>query len=527
MQSVLDYITRELKLQKKTTISAFIEDQGYTRTSFYRMMGDPGNITPNDILGFVEALKLSPPKEREFRRLVRYSASGYSEAVHKQILGILYSEPHFIREKAAEVEFFSTETERNRIVNTYGEIVEQMTIEQGATITIKILNCLSRSALISLYTLICELRKRVQKCPDEIKSSLRIIVEHVATVGEVPPAEKIEVLFSVAQMIQFSDYSVYLLNYVESMDDGKAAVEKDDSNAREYLENKVLIRINDARYYIFQLSNVAGARDYCFSTEDKSYYNFHRIFFNSLRAEVEKKDSFNTIGAAAVSAEIASLEKPYRKLLIKTEPCLDNILPDIWDDYSRTTLAKRQDMASQFREKTDPHKQFAFLSNEAFYKIQLEYLADRFHTNEHPGSINIYDVQGFAKFIETGFTLETKDDLPPFSPNNLKLQLEYMIQQISEHYGDSAWQQFYFFRKSAATSDLFMDVFDTKGICVINEQCIDLVNANFFYTDPEIARLLYEVVAGSLPSDEILTQDESLNFLRGLLERIEMKIKSS
>jgi len=517
MISVLDYISEELK-SRRETITRFFDNNKKTinRAGFYRLMNDPSKIKESDIQKFVKALDLDEKKEREFRMVVRQSVVGYNEGIHEQVHDLIYSEPRFNLSKATEVEFFSTIDGRNSTIKTMEEILDDIKIDNDTLLKIKICNCISKSALSSIYTLIYGIRLKLQK--NDNYTGKQISIEHILTLSTMDYVSKIAILLNIAHMIQISDYSFYFLEYDEK-EHGKT-----NASIGEYLENTVLIQEvhgcdtdtgrENARYFVFHLTNMEGKRDFCFESRDRSYYGYYRAIFNSFRNDVIPRHSFATKDAAKLNEEISKIEKPYRKLLIKSDPCFDNILPDIWDKLVVTALSTEPEKIKRFRRIIDSENIYSFLEDEAFFSMQINYLRTRFNDNEHPGSINIYDVQGFIKFVETGITLESEGYMPPISRDLLKLQLLYIMNQIENYYANPNYQQFYFFKKPNATSGLFINIFDNKGICFLNEKCINLVNSNFFYTEVEIARLMYNVISNSLPSNEILSKEESLAFLK-------------
>jgi hypothetical protein len=350
----------------------------------------------------------------------------------------------------------------------------------------------------------------------------KIEIEHILTIATMDAVSKIAILLNIAHMIQISNYSCYFLEYSDKEQ------RKTDLEICDFLENTVLVREEhygdkgheDNKYFVSHLSNANGKRDYCFESRDRSYYSYYRAIFNSLKNDVIPRHSFITKCAAKLNEEIAKIEKPYRKLLIKSDPCFDNIHPDIWDNVIITALSTEPERMRRFRNAIDSENIFSFLEDEAFFSMQIQHLRTRFYDNEHPGSINIYDVQGFAKFVETGITLESDGHIPPISRELIKLQLIYMINQIDKYYADANYQQFYFFKKPNSTSNLFINIFDNNGICFLNEKCVDLINSNFFYTEVEIARLMYNVISNSLPNNEVLSKEESLSFLRSQLASI-------
>ncbi|MCL1791156.1 MAG: hypothetical protein FWG40_07345 [Peptococcaceae bacterium] len=493
-------------------------------------MNDPNKIGEQDIQKFSTILQFSPEKEKEFRQIIKHAISGYNEDERARVLEILYSNPTFLEDKPSEVESFNTEAHPGGSVNctirTYEDIVDSFVLEESCVIKLRILNCSSIAAISSLYTLISKLRTRVQNCPPAVQETLKITIEHIVTIGHLDAADKIKLIFNIAHSIQFPDYSAFFLNYLDANGDKRSGGNSGNSIIANYLENKVLIHIgkdglaeND-KYHIFHISNIKGKRDYCLETSEPSYFSFHRTIFDSLKSEVTLHNSFRSRGAVEISEELSQYPKPYHNLLLKADPCLDNILPEIWLHVA-DEIAAHPGAFAKLRSRLDRFNKYIYLDDDTFYKANVQILTQRFMDNEHPGSIIIYDVQGFSDFARTGFTSETAEDFPVIDPDDRRKQLRYMIDQIQNHYGDDSYQQYYFARNAGTTSHLFVKVVDNRGIYVVSNQCYDYINASFFFAQPELAKLLYDVAASSLPStDRVLSQGESLVFLQNLLEAL-------
>jgi hypothetical protein len=48
-----------------------------------------------------------------------------------------------------------------------------------------------------------------------------------------------------------------------------------------------------------------------------------------------------------------------------------------------------------------------------------------------------------------------------------------------------------------------------------------MINSNFSFNDPQLSKLLYLVIANSLPDDHVLSKDASLDFLKDLFYEID------
>ena len=213
MSVVHEFIQEELRSQRNT-ISRFIDDNGFNRSGFYRLMNEPFRIKEEDIDKISRSLKLNKTKEQELRLIIKQSISGYSEQEHEEVLRLLYTQPLFIDAVPLDVEFYSTDNERNRTIKSYKDIHGYLNLEKGVQIKIRILNCMSTPALSSLYTFITGLRERIIAC--DLVDDVKIEIEHVITVGTVNTKAKLALLLNVAHLIQFRDYSVYFHGDVAS-----------------------------------------------------------------------------------------------------------------------------------------------------------------------------------------------------------------------------------------------------------------------------------------------------------------------
>ena len=518
MANVLEFVQREIRTQR-VTISRFIDMNDFNRTGFYRMMNDPVKIGEEDIIKMSRSLKLTEKKEQEFRQTIKQSISAYSEKEHERVLDILHTQPQFVDAPPVDVEFFSTNSESNRKINTYKDIIALFNPEEGAEIKIKILNCLSAPALSSLYTLITGLKELIIE--RGLTESAKVAVEHVIAIGTVTQTDKVAVLLNVAQMIQFSDYSIHFL---WSPSD---SYEMSDSGAFDLLENSVLVRetysddkkAKKNQYFSFFMSSNNGKRDYCFASNQYNYYDFSRTRFNRFKSEAALIHSFSTSGGASANEAVAKFEKPYRKLLVKGDPCLDSLHPSIWKQLLKSAHKDYPETLSVFRQKIDPEGHYSYLNDKTFFDMHFRFLEARFYENDHPGSVTILCIKAFAEFAKTGFTSEIKGVFP-ITGELLKIQISYMIDHIREYYGDFDHQQFYFYKKPFM-SGLILSIFDNIGVVLSSGRCIDPVNTCVLFSDPEIARLLYTVITDSLSGDAVLSKEESLSFLSSFIEPID------
>ena len=532
MSGILEFIQEELKYSPYKSLSSLSEEGLNTsRTTFYSLMNNPvGRLDRNMAKKIIRALNLSDSKEVEFLNLVtKYVPDIGGSFYQDKIMDIMFSAPAFQGKKAAEIECFSDDNNRNRRIRSYDDIVNKAALENGVEIKIKIRNCLSAPSLTSIYALITNLRKKVEDCQRNGKI-IKVVVEHILTLGHISSVGRISALLSVAHLIQFCNYSVYHLKYADiptEIDNEKSIFD--------FLENTIALRLTsespayEDSYFVFHLSNINGKRDYCFESTQHNFYSLYRTMFNRLKSDVSESQTYVTKGAAEVNENIANVAEKTRRLMVKKEPCLDNISPSVMKKYIDDLLANYPQLASSFRKQTDYTDKYGYLIlDNDFFDMQQHMLATRFKTNEKTGVINFYDANAFSWFIRSGELVEIKG-LPSFNQRLLREQLMYMYKCVESDYGVKGKQQFYFLNNMSIASKLFINVNENKDICVLNEDCLNLINSNFTFTDPDVSSLMYIVLSNALPKRDVFSKEDALKMLRCLLIEIggtEKELKS-
>jgi hypothetical protein len=536
-KSILDFIQTEVKA-RKGTIAQFIEDSGIggSRSGFYRVMSEPRRLGEADVERISELLGLDSAKGQELRHIISQSASGYTNKQQKDILDVVFGRAASASDTPPrEVEFFSQQLDSEgggpmavrAAIATYADILGGMDLTECADIRLEVKNCLSVSAQKSLCALFSELRTRLAG------TGARVCVEHALTVGDIGGADKIALLMGVAQMMRFRDYSVYLLG--EQLAD-VAGGERAARAAWGFLDNTVTLRLAADRradaghagdvgdsgprekHYIFHLSSMKGERDCCLETTESIYGYFHAMF-NRLKANAKREGSYTTVSASKINSELAAQGKS-KKLLIKGDPCFDNISPEIWAAHMRYCGGLDDSFLDGLRSQFDPDGLDGHLNAESFLHKQVGLLAARYEDNIRMGAINIFDIKRFSDFVDNGQTAECsgapgQQGMPPLGKELLQRQLLFMYKTVHENYGIDGAQQFYFASLGAA-SVLYVNVFEEEGIFLQNENNEDFVNASLVFNDSQTARLMYIVIAKSLPNSFVLSKGESLDFLREL-----------
>jgi len=323
MNSIIDFIQAEVKPSSLKTLTALAAAIKTSRTTFYDFVNGkniPENTKLDLIKKIINALNLSAAKEVEFINIV---SDKIKNPYQDKIISMILTPPPFEDgRKAVDVECFSDDTELNRKVRTYNDIVEQMQIKSGVTIKIKIRNCISDSALTSLFALITRLHYSI-KCLDNVN----VVIEHILTIGHISSVGQIEALLKVAYLIQFSNYSLYHLKY-KGMINATDKTENE-NNIFDFLENTIAIRVTrdetgeENKYYVFHISNIEGKRDYCFESKQSYFYAFYHAMFNRLKAEIPAGNTFTTAGGATQNERLAREAggRTGKRLIIKLESC--------------------------------------------------------------------------------------------------------------------------------------------------------------------------------------------------------------
>ncbi|MDR1537331.1 MAG: hypothetical protein LBU32_04930 [Clostridiales bacterium] len=522
MISILELITEEIR-NHQSTISKFIDNNGFSRAGFYRMMNEPSRITEEDFQRISNALQLDEKKEKEYRKAIKYSSSRYSEEVHAAILGKLCLTPSFATNRKKEVEFFSSESRHHKTIKTYSEIIDEFLVNRADAeekneirIHVKVLNCLSESALSSLFHFTTLLSQAVKSSGGlaEVK------MEHILTICNFGEISKIETILNLGHMVQFKDYTLSFEGV------GSASnVNPPSGLCAELLENMIsikreVVKREDKRlkveYFTIHTSNMRYQRDHCFYSTERCYYDFCQNILSGLKSNTTHTE-FEILGAVELNELISSFKPPYRKLMIKYDFCLDNLLPSIIDRHMDEIMQSHSDLVRSFRKSIDQSNKYSFYDDDSFFTAQKKFLRERFNANEHPGAINVFDVRGIIDFVRTGTTLDIQGKLTRFTNVDVEEQLAYVLKQVELYYGNPAKQQFYFFKETNSLSNLVLVDIDTQGIVIMNKNCIDLINTNFFFNDASVAKTLYEIAAASFPNNMILTKEEAVSFLNVLI----------
>lgn len=536
MRNILDFIQAEVKARGGTVLQ-FIKDSGVggSRSGFYRLMSEPSSLTETDKERIAAALGLDAAKEQELRHLISQSVSGYTSRQQQDICDVVFGKAYTAPDVSSqEVEFFSERrgygsSAKNTpaLIATYADILDSVNLSDFSEIKIEAKNCLSPPAQKSLCALLSELRARLAG------SGARVRVEHALTVGDIDHAEKIALFVGVARIMQFRDYSIYLI--------GGPSGDGEDGHAAErcswsILDNTVTVRLsagsraNDSRagaegrtapaekHYIFHLANRNGDRDYCLEARE-NIYDYFRAMFNRLKSNAKKECIYATVNASKMNLLAASLDDQ-SKFLIKSDPCFDNISPKIWEAHMRYCSGLDGSFLGQLRSQFDPDGFDDHLDDESFFHKQISMLSTRYESNIRKGAINVFDVNGFFDFVNNGQSSEFlgvsgQQGVPPFSRELMQEQLMFMYKTVHENYGAGGAQQFYFSNLGAASA-LYLNVYSDAGICLQNENNEDFVNSILVVNDSQAAELLCVVVENSLPNAFVLSKEDALEFLTEL-----------
>lgn len=486
-------------------------------------MNEPFRITEEDINYFSDVLKLNEKDVFTFRSLIKGDHASKSDERIASIKDWIFKKPDYDSFKPSEVEFFSNHDNGSiRSIKTYSDIIEEMPLDEYNRINIKIRNCISDTSYFSTHAFLDALRKRIV----ENKFDLDITIDHIITIGKADDISKLLLLIKISHNVMFSHYSIsFLEKDVDAFFDGN------DTKQFNLLENTITINVdrtgnNEERtsqsqtekmYYIFHLSNSIASRDYCMMTSERMVYDYYNSMFEFFKTQSNQMQRITSHGAAEINMSISNLSKLQKKVLFKNDPCLDSVHPTVWNEFYNSVIENNQlNQIEGFRKKIDPEGIYKYISIEDFFRNQIAFLRKRFDDNDRFGSINIFYVDSFQEFIETGEMQETKGDLPGFSVESRKKQLSYMMDVIDRQYRCENKQQFYFFNKNKVKSDLFMYVWNNEGIFLGNIDCLDMITVDFLCSDKKMSSLLYDIIIGSLSEGIILSKEESRSFLKWL-----------
>ena len=522
MNAVLNFIQERLKSQR-STISFFLKNnQRYNRSSFYRLMNEPSRITEEDIIYISEALKLNETEVSSFRSIVKGTqSSAINEEQTESITDLIYSTPSFYKNEPSKVEFFSNRYNLSRSIRTYNEIIGDISLNQISEITIQIYNCISQTSMSSIYEFFKELRNRINE-----KSNVKVHVEQLLSAGKINDISKLSLILKIAHNVMFPDYKLF---FDKSLAGGSFMQQ---CNA---LENFMIIDFKPSlvkskdvsdSYLIFRLSNYSAQKDYCLETDDRLVFYYYQSMFENSKAISQPEQRVSSVNAVEINEAISTYKQPYKKLIIKGDPSLDSILPEIWDELLKNVQQSGYiDNLREFRKKIDPENKYIYKSDVEFFQSQIDCLRTRFVNNEYIGAENYYDIRSFQKFVQEGYFSDTGKDIIILSDKMRKKQLLYMLGCIyadknadeksrgnKTQNKDIRQQHFYFFNSDNVTSDLFILIWNTEGICIVNTRCIDFLNANFLCTDKNIAGLLYEIINNSSDKKR-LSYTDSFNLL--------------
>lgn len=528
------YIQGHLKTNKDLDMSDLIDVSGISRAKFYKCLKEPWRFDDKVLERVAQEMALS---ESERLQLFAFKHSSVStddlspeadladmkekDKLYELAEKIFWGQQDIPTDCKRKVFTILRERGSGRTNTVYssdelaneihGDLITDVPMRKGRLLDIQIFNAHTDGMIGVVFGLLQSLNRF-----DPFKRIDAVSVMHY--IGDVKMSLE-------GQLSLYSDwyrlmaYSQYQLEFTDKLDGSFFAS-----------WNGCVIRYTDCKQIQkYLLVNILSADDaVVFSFTDENLFEFIRYGCADLFGEDTLSDFLST-NAVKASQIVTKGRQKYRTIALTSGPCLDHILPDIYDELVTELLSETSDWSGydeliSVADAEDIHDMFG---KQQTIRILFDMFKQRFYVDQNAGSINLLPARELKRFAIDRQNIDMR-------PVHIRLNKDQTIRQLRyfkeclDGIDNDGRQHIYLVNSSTTDADKIMLIF--KDYCMGMIRCPEDVPELYYRTvaDARMANVFYGYVVDRLLSEEnrrkphspVMSKAMAEAFIDGLIEEV-------
>ena len=534
MSDLKSYLQGHLKTIKGLDMSGLIDTCGISRAKFYKCLKEPWRFDDIDLERIAQKMDLDE-KERTQLFGYKHTLPSVDEGSAGEDLADL-KEKDRLYELAEKIFWGQQEipTDCKRKIFTilrekdsgrtnavysadeladeiYSDMAAEAATRKGKLLDIRIFNAHDDGMIGAIFGLLKSLNRF-----DPYKRIDAVAVMHY--VGDVKtPLEDRLAMYS--DWYRLMAYSQYQLEFTDKLDGSFFSS-----------WNGCVIRYTDCkRIQKYLMVNILSADDaVVFSFTDENLFEFVRYGCADLFGEDTLSDMLST-DAVKVSNVTMNGRQKHRTIALTAGPCLDHILPDIYDELVAKLLSKNSEWSGYdalicVADAKNMHEMFG---KQQTIRFLFDMFKQRFNTDRKEASLNLLPARELKCFATNRQNIDMRLVDIQLDKDQTIRQLRYFKEHLDGTENDGR-HHFYLINSSITTVDKMMVIFKDycMGMIRVPKGMPELYNRTV--ADAEIANVFYGYVVDRLLSEEnrskphspVMSKAMAEAFIDGLIEEV-------
>lgn len=534
MGDIKTYIQEHLKKCRGLDMSKLLDACGISRAKFYKCLKEPWRFDDNeleriaqkmnldegerkqlfsfkyahvatDALSFEESINNLKEKDRlyELAEKIFWGQQGILADCKRKVFTIL-------RESGSEYAnvVYSSDELADEI---HGDMFADASVHKGKLLDIKIFNACDDGMNSVIFGLLQSLNRF-----DSYKSIDAVSVMHYVGNAKTPLEDRLSIY---SDWYRLMVYSQYQLEFTDKLDGSFFSS-----------WNGCVIRYTDYKQIQkYLMVNILSADDaVVFSFTDENLFEFIRYGCADLFGEDTSSEMLSTNAVKASNIAMKGRQK-YRTIALTSGPCLDHILPDVYDELVTELLSENSEWSGydaliSVADAKDIHDMFG---KQQTIRILFDMFKQRFYVDQNAGSINLLPARELKRFAIDRQNIDMRLVNIHLNKNQTIRQLMYFKECLDGTDNDGR-QHIYLINSSRTDTDKIMVIF--KDYCMGMIRCPEDVPELYYRTvaDARMSNVFYGYVVDRLLSEENRCKPHSLvmskamaeAFIDGLIEEV-------
>lgn len=535
MSDIKTYIQSHLKTIKGLDMSKLLEACGMSRAKFYKCLKEPWRFDDVDLDRIAQEMALGESDRLQlfaFKHDLVCNDNILPEAdladkkekdrLYELAEKIFWGQQDIPTDCKRKVFKILRETGSGR-TNTvyssdeladeiYGDMDADVSVRAGKLLDIKIFNAYADGMIGVIFGLLQSLNRF-----DPYKRIDAVSVMHY--VGDVKtPLEDRLAMYS--DWYRLMAYSQYQLEFTDKLDGSFFSS-----------WNGCVIRYMDCKQIQkYLMVNILSADDaVVFSFTDENLFEFIRYGCADLFGEDSSSEMLST-NAVKVSNITMKGRQNHRTIALTSGPCLDHILPDVYDELASELLSENSswsgyDALLHVADAKDIHDMFG---KQRTMRILFDMFKQRFYVDQKAGSINLLPARELKRFAMDRQNIDMRMVDIHLNKDQTIRQLMYFKECLDGTDNDGR-QHIYLINSSITDTDKIMLIF--KGSCMGMIHCPEDVPELYYRTvaDARMSNVFYDYVVDRLLSEEnrckprspVMSKAMAEAFIDGLIEEVQ------
>lgn len=535
MDDIKTYIQGHLKINKNLDMSDLIDISGISRAKFYKCLKDPWRFDDDVLERIAQEMALGESERLQLFAFKHDLVSNddvlpETDLADKKEIDRLYEMAEKIFWGQQDIptdckrKVFTILRERgsgrtNSVYSSdeladeiHGDMDADVSMRTGKLLDIKIFNAYTDGMIGVIYGLLQSLNRF-----NPYKRIDAVSVMHYVGDIRTPLVDRLAMY---SDWYRLMAYSQYQLEFTDKLDGSFFSS-----------WNGCVIRYMDCKQMQkYLMVNILSADDaVVFSFTDENLFEFIRYGCADLFGEDSSSEMLST-NAVKVSNITMKGRQKYRTIALTSGPCLDHILPDVYDELASELLSENSswsgyDALLHVADAKDIHDMFG---KQRTMRILFDMFKQRFLVDQKAGSINLLPARELKRFATDRQNIDMRLVGIHLNKDQIIRQLKYFKECLDGTDNDGR-QHIYLINSSITDTDKIMLIF--KDSCMGMIRCPEDVPELYYRTvaDARMSNVFYDYVVDRLLSEEnrskphspVMSKAMAEAFIDGLIEEVQ------